>query len=501
LPDTAVPRIRLDAGDPTAGYPTGCPPARLRPASAAYIIYTSGSSGRPKGVVATHGGLRNLADLQAELIGVRPEDRVLAVHSIGFDVSVSELVTTLGAGAELRLVPRDDRQPGPDLARAIADHGITVADLPPVVLSAMDPGALAGLRSLTVGGEACAPDVAAAWARGREFVNAYGLTETTVTAIAGRYTGDDSSVPIGRPLTGALAYVLDSRLEPVPVGVTGELYVGGAVVARGYLRDPARTAERFVPDPFAQLPGRRMYRTGDLVRYRGDGQLEFVGRADSQVKVRGHRIELGEVEARLRACPGVQRCAVVLREDRPGDRRLVAYVVGDAGGAERLRHRLGRELPAYMVPAAFVPVPDLPVTPSGKLDVQALPAPGPDRPLLDTDWVPPQDTTEETVAGVWRGVLGVSQVGAHDNFFDLGGNSLLLAKMRARLHTTTGVDIPTVELFRHPTVAMLARFLVGGHAPVPARSDGRDQHTEDRRRAFAERARRIRDQPSKTGWA
>ena len=515
LPSLPVPVVALDGDDPTAAYSADRASAAVQPGGAAYLVYTSGSTGRPKGVVGTHRGLRNLAEAQRDLLQVRPADRVLQFHSIGFDVSVSELVTALSAGAELRLVPPERRQPGPELAEAIRGQGVTVADLPPVALGAMEPDELPGLRSLTVGGEPCPTGVAIAWAHGREFYNAYGPTETTVTATAARYMGG-VTVPIGRPVTGARAYVLDARLAPVPIGIAGELYVGGAGLARGYLGDAALTAQRFMPDPFAGGEGARMYRTGDVVRWLPDGSLEFLGRADSQVKIRGHRIELGEVETRLRACPGVRRAGVAVRQDRPGEPRLVGYVVGAAAGegaiegvrVDSLRRELQRHLPGYMVPEAFVFIDDLPMTPSGKLDVRALPAPDTVRPVLDTAYVSPRAGFEAAVAAVWQEVLGLGQVGSHDNFFDLGGNSLLIAKARARLAESLGTEIPTVELFRHPTVASLARHLsasdhtMGSVTPTSAargRANGRDQQAAARRRALAERGRRLRTRQEEVG--
>jgi amino acid adenylation domain-containing protein len=498
LPATGVPTLRLDdRAGPAAALPVTRPPVALTPEHAAYLIYTSGSTGRPKGVVGTHRALRNLAEAQRVLLQVRPDDRVAQFHSPGFDVALSELLTALCAGAELRLVPSGEHEPGAGLARALREQEVTVADLPPVVLAAMDPAELPALRSLTVGGEPCPPDVAAAWGRGRELVNAYGATETGVTATAGRYPGGPN-VPIGRPVPGARAYVLDRRLRPVPAGVTGELYVAGAGLARGYLGDPALTATRFLPDPFGD-PGRRMYRTGDLARWRFDGELEFLGRADDQLKIRGYRIEPAEVEAKLRACAGVRQAAVVAREDQPGHRRLVGYLVGDPARLEvdALRAELRRELPEYLVPTAFVVVPRLPLTPAGKLDRGALPAPSTGRPPLGTPFVAPRNPTEEAIAAVWRETLALTEIGVHDNFFDLGGSSLLLAKARARLVDALAVEVSAVELFRHPTVALLARSLgAGGSPPQPPDPDARDPEADrrravDRRSALAERARRV----------
>ncbi|WP_329101268.1 amino acid adenylation domain-containing protein [Micromonospora sp. NBC_01699] len=467
------------------------PPVTVRPDQAAYLIYTSGSTGRPKGVLSTHRGLSNLADAIDDLLAITPDDRVLQFHGPGFDAAVSDLLTALCAGAELHIVARHDRMPGPDLARTLAQRRITMLDVPPVALPAMDPARVPELRVLTVGGETCPVDVAAAWQHGREFYNTYGPTETSVMVTGGRYeTGP--VVPIGRPMTGASIHVLDARLRPVPIGVAGELFIGGAAVGRGYLGRPALTAAAFMPDPFAAEPGARMYRTGDLARWRADGSLDILGRRDGQVKIRGNRVEPGEVEARLRDCAGVARCAVVVREDQPGHRRLVGYVVAEPPGGlstDALREELLRDLPDFMVPVAFVEVADLPTTPNGKLDQRALPAPSAARPQLGTPYRAPRGTTERAVADVWRAVLGLDRIGADDNFFDLGGNSMLLVRVHTGLRDALGVQIAAVDLFRYPTVARLARFLDEDTAdPVPVRPSA----AVDGRRALAARTRRVR---------
>ncbi|RSM43805.1 non-ribosomal peptide synthetase [Amycolatopsis balhimycina DSM 5908] len=465
--------------------------AEIPPDAAAYLIYTSGSTGRPKGVVCTHRGLTNLVGAIRDLLAIGPDDRVLQFHSAGFDAVVSDIVTALCTGAELHLAARHDRTPGPDLVRTLRERRITMLDVPPVALQAMDPAGLPDLRVLTVGGEVCPADVAAAWSRGREFFNTYGPTETSVMVTGGRYPGGPA-VPIGAPMTGARIHVVDEDLHPVPAGVTGEICIGGACVGRGYLGRPAQTAAAFVPDPFAG-DGTRMYRTGDLAKWRPDGSLDILGRADAQVKIRGHRVEPGEVEARLRDCAGVDRCAVVVREDVPGDKRLVGYVVsGTPLGADELRDELSRELPDYLVPTAFVRIPELPVTPNGKLDHRALPAPGASRPRLGTAFRSPRGAAEEAVATVWRAVLGLDEVGVDDNFFDLGGNSMLLVKVHEGLQAVLGVRVAAVELFRYPTVAQLARFLADGE-PGARRpeSDGSG------RRALATRTRRVRGERGK----
>lgn len=465
------------------------PAVTIRPDQAAYLIYTSGSTGRPKGAVTTHRGLTNLATAIRDLLAIGPDDRVLQFHAPGFDAAVSDVLTALCTGAELHVVQRHERMPGPELTHTLREHRITVLDVPPVVLQAMDPADVPDLRVLTVGGEACPVDVAMAWQEGRSFYNTYGPTETSVMVTGGQYAGGPT-VPIGRPLTGARIHVLDDELRPVPIGVTGELYVGGASVGRGYLGRPALTAAVFVPDPFAG-GGARLCRTGDLARWRSDGTLDVLGRRDWQVKIRGNRVEPGEVEARLRECAGVARCAVVVREDRPGDKRLVGYVVPDrptALSADALRDALLHRLPDYLVPAAFVEVPDLPTTLSGKLDHRALPAPAAERPRLGTPYRAPRGSTEQAIAEVWRVVLGLDRIGADDNFFDLGGNSMLLVKVHTGLQDSLGVRMAAVDLFRYPTVARLARFLDGAEPdPACARTAAADG-----RRALVARNRRVR---------
>lgn len=483
--------VALDVNEIAAGGPASRPEVAVTPESAAYVIYTSGSTGKPKGVVCTHGGLRNLAEAQRELVGVGPRDRVLQFHSPSFDVSVSDFVTVLCAGAQLVLATPEELLPGPDLQRTLRDRRITVADLPPVALGAMDPADLSDLHTLTVGGEACPLDVARRWSAGRRFFNAYGPTEATVTVTAARFQPGAAVLPIGTPLHGVRAYVLDDRRRPVPIGVAGELWVGGAGVARGYLGDPELTAQRFVDDPF--FSEGRMYRTGDLVRMLAGGELEFLGRADSQVKVRGYRIELGEIESRLRACAGVERCAVIVREDAPGAVRLVAYVIGDGLRADGLRGELQRHLPRYMLPEAFVFVDDLPLNSSGKLDRRALPVPSDERPALDASFVAPRGTIEKQIAAVWRDVLGVARVGVDDNFFDLGGNSMLVAKVRARLEEELGADVPVLEFFRRPTVGLLARRLAPPAATTDAPAAPRaGREVAEGRRALAQRGRLAR---------
>ncbi|MFJ9648260.1 amino acid adenylation domain-containing protein [Streptomyces sp. NPDC101206] len=445
--------------DPGPGFPDGDPRIDVDPRHLAYVIYTSGSTGRPKGVAVTHAGMANLVAVQVDRFAIDARSRVLQFASPSFDASVSELFTALLTGAALVLVPDGD----PLSALTDPELRITHATVPPSALAAVaEPDA--PLATLVVAGEACPPGLVARWARGRRMINAYGPTEATVCATMSEpLTPSDSVAPIGRPVAGARAYVLDGVLRPVPPGVVGELYVAGAGLARGYLRRPGLTAGRFVADPFGPS-GSRMYRTGDLARWRADGLLEFAGRADGQVKVRGFRVELGEVETVLAACPGVAHAAVTAGEGPSGDVRLIGYVVPAAAGAgagsgegacdpAAVRERLGRVLPAHMVPSALVVLEALPLTPNGKLDRAALPVPGGQGAGGGRG---PRTPAEQVLAGLFAELLGVPVVGAEDDFFALGGHSLLATRLVSRIRATLGAELTLRDVFEARTVAALA---------------------------------------------
>jgi amino acid adenylation domain-containing protein len=384
LADAAVPvlvtqeslRAALPAGDGIAVVSVDGDGARIaaesaenpergaRPDHLAYVIHTSGSTGTPKGVMVPHRGVPNLAYAQARRFGIDGTSRVLQFASFSFDAAVAELFDALLAGATLVMASRDELLPGAGLLETLRRGRVTVATLPPPVLAVLPPDDLPELRTVVSAGEAVDAATVERWSGGRAFVNAYGPTETTVCATSARCEADGRAPAIGRALENVRVYVLDAAGRPAPVGVPGELYVGGVGVARGYLGRPGLTAGKFVPDPFGGEPGARLYRTGDRVRWLARGELEFLGRVDAQVKVRGFRIEPGEIEGALRRSEGVADCVVVAREDAPGEKRLVAYVVGDAE-AGVLREHLFRELPEYMVPSAFVFLDALPLTPNG----------------------------------------------------------------------------------------------------------------------------------------
>ncbi|MFL5381836.1 MAG: amino acid adenylation domain-containing protein [Longimicrobiaceae bacterium] len=484
LPDTGAALLLLDDG-----IPEGAPgdeanlSVEVGAENAAYVIFTSGSTGRPKGVVVPHRGIGNLAEAHREAFEIGAESRVLQFSSFSFDMAVWDVAHALLCGACLVLVDEEAAGGGEALVALMRRERVHFALLPPALLAALPEDGLPDLRTLVSGGDVVTAETARRWSAGRRFVNAYGPTETTVCAtLAIDPDPVEGRVSIGRPLPNLTAYVLDPALRPVPVGVPGELFVGGLCVARGYLGRPGTTAERFVPDPFGGEAGARLYRTGDVVRWKETESaevrecggapdsrenertpalphsrtavLEFVGRADRQVKVRGFRIELGEVEAALLAQPGVREANAVVHEPVPGSRRLAAYVAGDGLTDDALRAGLRRSLPEYMVPQAFVLLPALPRLPSGKLDVRALPPIDPGASAQGDD-AGPRTRAEEVLARVWAQVLGRERVGIHENFFELGGDSILSIQVIVRA-AREGVRIALRQVFQHQSVAALA---------------------------------------------
>jgi amino acid adenylation domain-containing protein len=427
----------------------------------AYVIYTSGSTGRPKGVQVTHGGAVSLVAAQRDVLGPDAGTRVLQFAPFGFDASVWEVLMALAGGGTLVMAGAVERAEPDRLAALVTGGGVEVATVPPSVLDVLRPQEWATVSTLFTAGERLEAHLARRWAAGRRLFNAYGPTETTVCATVGACdTADPQAPSIGGAILRTRVYVLDASLRPVPPGVAGELFIAGAQVARGYLGRPALTGERFLPDPHTG-DGQRMYRSGDRVRRLADGRLEFLGRVDDQVKVRGFRIEPGEVEAVLTAHPAI-RTAVVTAHGDDAERRLIAYSVpADQGEGlpptAELRAFAGDRLPAFMVPAVFVELAELPLTTNGKVDRAALPEPaGEARTGTAQAYVAPRTGAEDVIAGIWAELLGVERVGVQDNFFDLGGHSLLATQLVSRIREVFDVDLTLAEVFEEPTIEALA---------------------------------------------
>ncbi|MBA2672059.1 amino acid adenylation domain-containing protein, partial [Ramlibacter sp.] len=470
LPDAAakgVPAFCMDSQWHALDAQPATPPgAAAWPGQLAYVTYTSGSTGRPKGVAIPHRGVLRLV-LDGSYAPLGPADCVAHCANPAFDASTWEIWGALLNGARLLVVPPPVVLDAPALCRELLAGGVTAMWLTVGLFNehadALAP-AFARLRHLLIGGEAVDPAKAARVLHGgqapRHLVNGYGPTEgttfTTTFAIRA-LSGCEHAVPIGRPIANTQVYLLDDALEPVPIGVAGELYIGGDGLARGYLNRPGLTAEKFIPNPFGEA-GTRLYKSGDLARWLADGSIDYLGRIDHQVKIRGFRIELGEIEAALMAQPGVRDALVLAREDTPGDKRLVAYVVGDCLDAPTLRAALLCSLPHYMVPAHYVPLQALPLNANGKVDRHALP--GADASAASARaYEAPRTPTEEALAGIWAQVLGLDQVGVHDDFFALGGHSLLATQVVAKLRAAFQVELPLRAFFETPTIAAMAQAI------------------------------------------
>ncbi|HEY0734235.1 MAG TPA: amino acid adenylation domain-containing protein, partial [Herpetosiphonaceae bacterium] len=449
---------------------------RMHSANLAYVIYTSGSTGRPKGVQIPHAGMHTLMVAQREILVTNETSRVIQAGSLNFDSGIFEITLALLHGAMLCLVAPETVLVGSTLHDVLRRYKITHATLTPSVLATLPTSDLPDLQEIIAVGEALPQELVDRWATKVSFFNSYGPSETTIWATTAQCFPEMGPPAIGVPIPNAQVYVLDQYMQPVPIGVTGELHVSGPGLSRGYVGRPDLTAERFVPHPFSSQPGARLYKTGDVVRYRADGQIDFLGRIDHQVKVRGIRIEPGQIEARLRQHPGVQDCLVMIREDRPGDRQLVAYVVKERqatedGHSQDIQPRssfqlsthdlyafLEITLPRYMLPQAFVILDAWPLNPSRKVDRQALPAPELGRSILAQPYSAPRTPLEQTLVEVWEQSLGRSPIGIHDPFFALGGDSIhsgtLVALAQAR-----GVPLTLPLLFQHQTIAALAAVL------------------------------------------
>jgi amino acid adenylation domain-containing protein len=489
LPEHSAQVVCLDTVWDAATEPPAEPPASaVRPDNLAYVIYTSGSTGNPKGVQIPHGAVVNFLTSMQQQPGLKRHDVLLSVTTLSFDIAVLELFLPLITGACTVLVSRETAADGVQLAAQIKSSGATVMQATPATWRMLLQADWRSNRQMTIlcGGEALPRDLAnQLLARGGSLWNMYGPTETTIWSTVCPVSSAEEAISIGRPIANTSVYVLDPQGQPVPVGVAGELCIGGEGLARGYLNRPGLTTEKFVPAPLGEQPGARIYRTGDLARYLPDGRLEYLGRMDHQVKIRGFRIELGEIETLLNHHPAVQQSVVIDREDQPGDRRLVAYVVptqarrkaaehlaraadtepgAEAGYVQsiinnELRRYLHTRLPDYMVPSAFMLLDTLPLTPNGKIARRALPAPDTTRPEMTTAYVAPRGPVEEVLARIWADVLGVERVGIHDHFFELGGHSLLATRVISRLRQVFQVELPMRSLFEAPTIAGLVEAI------------------------------------------
>jgi amino acid adenylation domain-containing protein len=452
--------VLLDSGV-LDGQPDTAPAVAVNPEDVAYVIYTSGSTGKPKGVMVPHRAVVNFCAAFRELFAITADDRILQFSNPAFDVSVSDFFATFAAGATVVGAPRSVLLDPDALQGLLAEERVTVMDIPPPVLGLLNPEPLVSLRVLFIGMEPFGPELVNRWTRpGREFHNGYGPTEATITCVD--YVCPphplDGAPPIGRPMANQRAYVLDKQLRPAPIGVPGELYVAGAGIALGYLGRPDLTADKFRPDPHAANPGDRMYATGDLARWRADGNLAFVGRIDRQVKLRGLRVELGEVEHVLVGHPGIRQATVVVKEAGTLRARLIGYLVPDRGqeiDPYQVREYASDRLPLHMIPAALLILDKLPLTAAGKIDLARLPdaesqaASG--QVELSTD-------TQHRLAEIWRGLLGLDtgQIGAQDNFFNVGGNSLQATQLISRIRDAFQVTLEPRHLFTHPVLAHLA---------------------------------------------
>jgi amino acid adenylation domain-containing protein/non-ribosomal peptide synthase protein (TIGR01720 family) len=432
------------------------PITSLTPENLAYVIYTSGSTGKPKGVLVAHRGLCNLSQAQIKLFDVQPDSCVLQFASISFDASIWEIVMALCAGARLYLGTREELQPGQPLLELLQEQEITHLTLVPSALAALSSENLPALQNIIVAGEPCPPSLVIQWASGRRFFNAYGPTESTVCATVAQCFEDMDMLPIGRPIANTKIYILDRYLQPVPIGVPGELHLASVGLAKGYLNRPELTDSKFIANPFSQKLSDRLYKTGDLVRYGNDGQIEFVGRIDDQVKIRGFRIELGEIESVLNQHPQVKDAIVIVKEDELKTKRLYGYFIPktEALTFQELRQFIQDRLPDYMIPAFLIPLESFPLTPNGKVDRRALPLPKINPNELE-NYATPSTKNEQILAQIWQEVLGLKTISINDNFFELGGDSILAIQIIAKANQE-GLEITPKQLFGYQTIAQLA---------------------------------------------
>ncbi|GDZ94778.1 peptide synthetase [Planktothrix agardhii CCAP 1459/11A] len=428
------------------------------------MIYTSGSTGKPKGVLLAHKGVCNLATQQRKIFNIKAQSRVLQFASFSFDASVWEIFMALGSGATLVMGDSDSLLPGENLLNLLKKQKITVATLPPSALAVMPTDELPDLQSLIVAGESSSADLLKKWCQNRHVFNAYGPTESTVCTTIALIKDPQEKPPIGKPLGNFQVYILDPCLNPVPIGINGELYIGGEGLAKGYLGQPELTNSKFIANPFNDDPASRLYKTGDIVRYLADGNIDFMGRIDHQVKIRGFRIELGEVETVLNQHPQVKEAIIIVREDQPGVKRLCAYIIGHKKlSISELRLFLQEKLPQYMIPSFLIILEAFPLTANGKIDRRALPQPALELEDEDVRNITPTTDTEKILIAIWQEILGLKKISINDNFFELGGDSILGIQIIAKANQA-GLQITPKQLFSHQTIAQLAT--VTEKAPV-----------------------------------
>ncbi|MDZ7955197.1 amino acid adenylation domain-containing protein [Nostoc sp. DedQUE09] len=430
----------------------------------AYIIYTSGSTGKPKGVLLQHRGLSNLAKAQIEIFNLQPSNHILQFASLSFDASIFEIVMALQTGATLYLANKESLLPGQSLLKLLREKAITHVTLPPAVLAVLSTESLPALQTIICAGESCTDDIVKRWCNSqRRFFNAYGPTEATVWSTVAEISTISEKPPIGRPIANTQIYILDKDLQPLPIGISGELYISGDGLAQGYVNRPELTTEKFIPNPFNDKKGARLYKTGDLARYRPDGDIEFLDRIDNQVKIRGFRIELSEIETVLSQHQSVQKAVVIVKENISGDKYLVPYIVPNIetqNFLSLLRKFLKEKLPEYMIPKAFVVLDSLPLTANGKVDRLALTQLNtPNSHSIDKTFIAPRTPTESNLAKIWAEVLNIERVGIYDNFFDLGGDSLLTVRLLKQIHKQFENELLLSTLFLNPTIESLATAL------------------------------------------
>lgn len=474
-----------------------CPQCMTEPNNLAYVIYTSGSTGQPKGVMLTHEGLCNLVLAQIKIFNVRPESRVVQYASFSFDASVSEIFMALISGARLYMISREIMLSQNGLLRTLKENAITTITLPPSILTLLPESELPHLETIISAGEACTKNIVNRWQKNRRFINAYGPTESTVctTCNVVEEMMDGDNIPIGSAIDNLQVYIVDADFTPVPIGVAGELLIGGIGLARGYFDRPDLTAERFIPNPWWDEPGGRLYRSGDLVRYLPNGKIEFLGRIDQQVKIRGLRVELGEIEAALQDHEDIENVAVLARRDKTGETRLAAYYISHSGhdiSFETLAGFMKKKLPPYMTPSTFLRMNDFPLTQNGKIDRKSFPDPFFQHQTKRTDVIKPKNEIERTVAEAWRNVLSIGQVSINDNFFEIGGHSLAMVKLHAALQETLKTEFSVVELFQYPTIASQALFLSTDKQEESALRDA-ETRAERQRNHMAEQRQRMRN--------